>query len=141
MKMMLISFLFICWASYTHCYLYPIAVRLPLNGTQPSSGSALWPKPLKHTITESYLLLNRDKFQFVLVSSKISKCEKEIIDEITPRYRNIIFPPKIPYGYPSVEHNELNELKIEIDFPEQDQTNCAKSYYPLIEDTDDEKCI
>lgn len=121
-------------------YLYPIAIRLWLLGDPPAPGAALWPKPFKFSSTNDHFFLNKYTFKFSVSNEKSNQCERDILKQMTSRYVNILFPPKLDYTIPLSSDKQLNSLIIEIENSILNPKNCKKDYYPFITDTEQEKC-
>ncbi len=122
------------------CKLFPIAVRLPLNGTAPDLGGSIWPKPLQMTSYPNVMLIDSDIFQ-IIFGKNLGQCEREIIEKLWPRYKNILYPPKFTHQKPSANENQLKQLVIDLEKPStttKSTQTCSKDYYPLIQDTDAE---
>jgi hypothetical protein len=151
LKMRLLTkLLFIClnlsgYLNTINCILYPLAVRLPLNGTPPDLGGSVWPKPVELESTLDYMTIDKDAFEIDLKNS-LNECEQDIISKLWTRYRNILFPPKLAYQKPAFtdkrlkvlifELNESNSRKVDI----RNLDDCPKHYYPFIQDTETEAC-
>jgi hypothetical protein len=136
------SLAFICFlfqSKLLECKLYPIAVRLPLNGTAPNLGGSIWPKPLQMTSYPEVMLIDSDTFQ-IIFSKNLSQCEKEIIEKLWPRYKNILYPPKFTHQKPSTNENQLKQLVFDLEklSTSKSTQTCSREYYPLIQDTDAE---
>ena len=126
--------------------LFPIAVRLPLNGTAPQIGGSLWPKPAVMTSTEDVLFLDRDTFGIKLGQS-LDACEKDILDKLWLRYKHILFAPNFAHEKPTKNEAQLNSLVFELDKGtlasnqrQKSVESCSKTHYPFIQDTETEAC-
>jgi len=121
------------------CKLFPIAVRLPLNGTAPDLGGSIWPKPLQMTSYADHMFIDWDTFQ-ISYSQHLDKCQREIIENLWLRYKNILRPPKFLYQKPSTQDNQLKRLVFDLEkfSSKAPSESCAKAYYPMIQDTDTE---
>jgi hypothetical protein len=137
MRRLLIVFLLVFNCVYAK--LYPIAVRLPLKYDPPPVDASLWPKPLEHETTKSYMFLNRDTFKFI-ISEKVNVCEEDILKRTISRYMNILFPPILTYKYPEKDDTQFESIQIRVNNSKSKFNSCEKDYYPLIEDTEQEKC-
>lgn len=79
------------------------------------------------------------------LTDSLNHCEKEIINKLWSRYEDILFPPKpLPYQVPSKGDAQMNKLVFNLNknTPVNDKNiagDCV-SYYPYIEDTEDEAC-
>ncbi len=140
----ILSILFL--SSLIECKLYPIAVRLPLNGTAPNIGGSIWPKPTELTSTSDFMFIDRDSFEISLAQN-LDPCEKDIIEKLWLRYKNVLFPPKFSFEKP--EKNdlivkklvfELEKNKNEKKFQAKNLNSCPDTHYPFIQDTETESC-
>jgi hypothetical protein len=141
-----------CWlVGHLECILLPLAVRLPLNGTPPSLGGSLWPKPISHDSSLNYVFLHRDQFKFEL-GNTLDECEKDIIGQMSSKYKNILFPPKLAYDYPNSGDAKLNWLEFKINKNKNSKlfggasesknlADCSKTHYPYTTSVDDEACL
>lgn len=123
----------------TNAKLFPIAVRLPLNGTPPLNGASLWPQPVSLDVrTEHYFI---DKERFSIKRINLNRCELDIIDKLWAHYTNVLFPPKIPYKRPESNEKQTNTLTFRLlnSNPSSD-VDCVKEYYPYFEETESESC-
>lgn len=120
--------------------LFPIAVRLPLNGTPPDNGASLWPHPVQLDVQmENYFI---DQSQFTMKQINLNRCEIEIVEYLWTHYINVFFPPNIPYRRPDSGDPRMFMVKFSL----KQATNsigsapCSKEYYPYIQDTEAESC-
>ena len=141
-------FFFVCYLSYilikTECKLFPLAVRLPLNGTPAELGASLWPKPVSHQFTSSLTVIHKDLFN-IKYHLSLNGCEQEILEKLwSTKYKHVLFPPKLPYEYPSKSEPQMNLVVFELIKKESNEKrhlkSCSTSYYPFIQDTQAESC-
>lgn len=121
------------------CKLFPIAVRLPLNGTAPDLGGSIWPKPSQMTSHTEFMFIDRDSLQ-INFGKNVGKCEKEIIEKLWSRYKNILYPPKFSHQKPSTSELQLKKLVFNLETPSSKSKSepCSKAFYPMIQDTEAE---
>lgn len=145
---LLTKLLFLClilsaYLNVINCILYPLAVRLPLNGTPPDLGGSVWPKPVELESTQDYMIVDKDAFE-VDMKNSLNECEQDIIGKLWVRYRNILFPPKLAYQKPAFTDKRLKVLIFELNQPSLNKIDnlddCPKHYYPFIQDTETEAC-
>jgi len=88
--------------------LFPLAVRLPLNGTPAELGASLWPKPVSHQLTSSVSFIHRDFFN-IKYHLSLNECEQEILKKLwSTNYKHVLFSPKLSYEYPSKSEAQMN---------------------------------
>ena len=124
--------------------LYPLAVRLPLQGEPAAPGESVWPAPNQLTVSSGVYTLNKDKFK-VEYEPSLNKCEKEILEKLWQHYESVLFPPKpIEFAKPSSSSVQMNKLSFRLKArgygPANAKADCRTDYYPVIEDLDTEAC-
>lgn len=136
-KLFLLSVLYI---SFIDAKLYPIAVRLPLNGTAPENGASLWPMPVSLNVERDVFFISKQKLS--MKHTDLNRCQLDIVEKLWSHYQNIIFPPKLPYQAPSSTDNQMNLVTFRVDVatPVGKNDDCSKLYYPNIEDPLEESC-
>lgn len=139
----LILLFYILFLSNVNCKLFPIAVRLPLNGTPPDMGGSLWPKPNEQEFYSNQFYIDKNSFSYS-VGSELNVCEKDIVEKLWSHYQNIFFPPRLAYEAPNkvdiVLKKVLFNLKTKSDYSKMKLPECAEKYYPFIQDIDSESC-
>lgn len=121
--------------------LFPIAVRLPLNGTPPESGASLWPMPVMLDVEREHFFIDKSKLS--MTQTNLNKCELEIVQSLWSHYQNVIFPPKLPYRSPGSNDPQMNSVVFSLHHQSKslkENEECSKTYYPYIEDTEEESC-
>jgi hypothetical protein len=126
------------------CKLFPLAVRLPLNGTPAELGTSLWPKPQSHKYNSSLSVVHKDSFS-IKYHTSLNGCEQEILEKLwSTKYKHVLFPPKLPYEYPSKNEPQMNLVYFELIKNKRNEQryfkSCSTSYYPFIQDTQTESC-
>jgi hypothetical protein len=120
--------------------LFPIAVRLPLNGTPPADGASIWPMPTQLNVERDFMFIDRGTFR-IRLATNLNQCEKEIIENLWKHYFNVLFPPKLGYEYPSKNDPRLNTLWFNLKTARNVKaTDCQKDYYPNFETNEAEAC-
>ncbi|CAF0912542.1 unnamed protein product [Brachionus calyciflorus] len=140
MKILLL-FVFIVFIYNVNCILFPIAVRLPLNGTPPDMGGSLWPKPNFQEFKNEQFYIYKRNFSLVLCP-ELNNCERDIIEKLWSHYQNVFFTPKLPNESPNNAENILKTVSFRIK-PENKKSKfklseCEDKYYPFIQDTETE---
>lgn len=121
--------------------LFPIAVRLPLNGTPPLSGASLWPMPVMLDVQGNHFFIDKSKLS--MKQTNLNRCELDIVQKLWSHYQNVIFPPKLPYKPPGSNDPKMNSVIFSLHHQSSDlaqNQDCSKAYYPHIQDNDDESC-
>jgi hypothetical protein len=139
-KMLAILVIVSSFISLTSAKLFPIAVRLPLNGTPPDNGASLWPHPVSLDVRAESFFIDKEKFS--MRSVNLNRCEREIIESLWSHYQNVFFPPKISYSRPNSADTKLNTVVFTLSAANSigNGVVCSNEYYPLFEDTETESC-
>lgn len=127
-------------SSFIDAKLYPIAVRLPLNGTEPPSGASLWPAPVSLNVQRETFFISKQKLTAKHVN--LNRCQLEIVESLWSHYQNVLFPPKLPYREPGSNDAQMNTVTFSLLHSESVSASedCSRAYYPHIESQDEEAC-
>ena len=122
------------------CKLFPIAVRLPLNGTPPDLGGSLWPRPSFQQFTNERFFI--DKNLKLDLDLNLNACERDILKKLWNHYQNIFYPSKLDYQAPESTEPVLKSIyfQLKTTSPSILLSSCSEKYYPFIQDTQTESC-
>lgn len=139
--MYLINLIILLYVAHADCKLFPIAVRLPLNGTPPDLGGSLWPRPnFQQFTTETFFIGKNLKLD---LDSFLNVCERDILEKLWDHYQNIFYPSKLDYQTPESTEPVLKSIYFQLtsaSAPILFSSSCSESYYPFIQDTQTESC-
>ncbi|RNA14481.1 beta-hexosaminidase subunit beta-like [Brachionus plicatilis] len=136
--MHLINLFVLLYLAQTDCKLYPIAVRLPLNGTPPDLGGSLWPRPNFQRFGPERFFI--DKNFKIELDSGLNVCEKDLLEKLWVHYQSVLYPPKLKFQAPASSDLVLKSISFKLitNSPEFILSSCAEKYYPFIQDTETE---
>lgn len=136
--MYLINLLILLFLVQADCKLYPIAVRLPLNGTPPDLGGSLWPRPNFQQFGAERFYIDK-KLQLIL-DPGLNDCEKDILGKLWDHYQSVFYPPKLELRAPASADPILKSVYFQLNSVSPVITSCPENYYPFIQDTQTESC-
>ena len=136
---LILIYVFFSLKAKVECKLYPIAVRLPLNGSAPDLGGSLWPQPSEISSSLEFMIIDPDSFQ-IRLSQNLDVCQKDIIEKLWVRYKHILFPPK--FAHEKASRSDIQLERLVFDLYDKSSINnvdsCSKTYYPFIQSVETE---